>query len=162
MHPRMMRTQPLTSNSPFLHSHRNPHVNIICWVRRRRHLRPSCMPGHVTLTQGSRVPPSCSSARSMGGGRVQLRQKAQPAAPYLALHRGNRKLCTNLRVSFTATFATMTFHSFAFPPQRQRWPRVTATMEASFQERGSHILLALQAQFCCSKETPRHRQVRNT
>ena len=120
----------------------------------------------TALVHGSRMPPSCKSARSIDWrGCAQLRQEAQPAVPNLALHRGNRKLRTNLGISFVTAFTTVTFNSLANPPHlhtlkalgvthRQQQARLTAAKKARLQERVSHTLLAPQAEVRRGKETP--------
>ena len=133
-------------------------------VRHRRHLQLCCLQGHqISNDRLNPREPRASFLQQRakhGGGRVQLPQKAQPAAPYLAPHRGNRKLCTicasvSLQPSPRCRFTALRVHLICTLRDAWRVPTATvATSEARLQERGSHILLDFGLHFAAAKKRP--------
>ena len=100
-----------------IHSQLNPRDDISSWVRHHCHLRLGCLQSHQIpnncLGPWESHAPFLQECTKHWRGCAKLRQEAQPAVPNLAFHRGNRKLRTNLGISFVTAFTTVTLHSLA-------------------------------------------------
>ena len=109
---------------------------------------------HTSTSQGSRVPPSCRSARSMEEAVCNCVRKHNlrhlTLLSTVAIE-SSARICA---VSFTATFATMTFHSFACPPHLHPFEALgvshTATVATSHYCKGGASPGAWQPHSSCT------------